>query len=256
MAKKYCSIASNPGSFGERFHNQGYVALGLDCSYNAFKVLPEQLASFMDFARQNFAGISVSMPHKTEVIRFLDDIDPVARMIGAVNTVNINNGKFKGYNTDYDGARRVLTPLDISGKKVVLLGAGGVGKAIAYAVTSLNGDLVIVNRDSQKSEKLAEKLGAKFVPYQDLVSQEGYLFINATSIGMKDQGVPLSPDKLGNYEAIMNVVVPKNSFTDEAISRGKRVVTGLEMTAQQAAQQFKIYTSRDLPEEFVRTFSK
>src|SRR3989344_893657 len=113
---KLCaSIAEKPGKFGEEFHNAGYKLLGLDFRYFPMKISASQLPNFMEIVRDNLHGCSVSMPHKVEVIKYLDELHISAREVGSVNTVlNLGNNELRGYNTDYYGAKKAIdSKLDI-----------------------------------------------------------------------------------------------------------------------------------------------
>jgi shikimate dehydrogenase len=154
------SIAERPGNLGVEFHNQGYVHLGLNFVYLPLKVLPTDLEGTISLIRNNFRGCSVSMPHKEKIARYLDELDKTAREVGAVNTTLNESGKLIGYNTDVLGARTAIeSRLDVSGKKVLMLGAGGAARAVGYAVKQLGGRLAIANRTEPKARELADKLG-------------------------------------------------------------------------------------------------
>lgn len=255
--KKYCSIAQNPGTFGERFHNEGYRVLGLtDSVYFALKIDPSQLGDFMDLVRPNFAGVSVSKPHKEKIIEYLDEIDPSAQRIGAVNTVLNNRGSLKGFNTDYYGAKAAISSaLNIAGKNVVMLGSGGVARAIGWAVKDLGGNLTLINRTLKRSTDLAKLLDVPIGYFENLADYEADLFINATSIGMINQGqTPLSINSIKRYGSIMDVVVKDTALIREARNLEKRVISGDIMTLHQANKQFEIYTGKVLPQSFIQGF--
>ena len=142
---KICiSIAARPGDFGANFHNSAYKHLDLNWVY-----LPRKVVSATDLEKAisgvrglNIKGCSVSMPHKQTVIKYMDDIDTSAAKIGAVNSIVQNEkGDLKGYNTDYYGAKKALERAKINGKEVLMIGAGGVAKAVGLAVIELGGIL-------------------------------------------------------------------------------------------------------------------
>ena len=236
---KYCSISEKPGTFGENFHNEGYKHLGLDAIYIALKVGQGKLDKFIGFAKDNFSGISVSKPHKVEIIKHLDHLDDLAESIGSVNTVKLDDGQLVGYNTDYYGALNAIQNRlgNLSGRRVVMLGAGGAARAVAHAVKDLEGYLTIINRNEQKAKDLAEKLSCTIGDYSRLARYKGDLFINATSIGMGDIFSPLSTNEVKNYEAIMDIVVGDTLLIKQALDANKKVISGKLMTLHQATKQ-------------------
>lgn len=252
------SIASKPSRFGVDFHNKGYELLGLNYDYIPLKVRPEQLEFIVQLVRDNFRGCSVSMPHKIEVMKYLDMFDASAMNIGAVNTiVKQENGSLKGYNTDYYGAKRAIETKmgSIYDKSIVMMGAGGVARAIGNAVKDLGGRLTISNRTYEKAKELAKKLNAKTIPYNRLENSEGYLVINATSIGMNEgDNMPFSEGLLSKFDAVMDVVVGETKLILKAQELEKIVISGRLMTVYQAAEQFRLYTRKELPEDFLQSY--
>jgi shikimate dehydrogenase len=180
------SVAENPGNFGSKFHNLSYKYLNLNWVY-----IPRKVESAAELERLingvrvlNIKGCSVSMPHKETIIQYLDELDISAEIIGAVNTiVKNNNGTLKGYNTDFYGAKKALDKAEIRGKEVLMIGAGGVAKAVGLAVKELGGDLTIANRTNKKVRELSEQLNAKVISWEQVGNTGGYMLINATSVG-------------------------------------------------------------------------
>lgn len=257
---KLCiSIASVPGNFGMNFHNSSYKFLNLDWIYIA-----RQVRSITDLKNVvngmkvlNIKGCSVSMPHKEEVIQFLDEIDVPAKEIGAVNTIKLKkNNILKGYNTDYYGAKKVLQKVRIKGEKVILIGAGGVAKAVGFAVKELGGHLTIANRDFERGKGLSKKLKAKTITLEQLRKSSGYLLINATSVGMKNTNeMIVEKDVINNYDAIMDLVIypAETKLLRLAAELGKKIIPGTLICVYQAAEQFKIYTGIDAPEKVINS---
>jgi shikimate dehydrogenase len=249
------SIAEKPGIFGLEFHNKGYELLGLNFVYFPLKVLAKDLESSMQLVRDNIHGCSVTMPHKIEVIKYLDELDDSALRTGAVNTILNTDGILKGYNTDYYGAKEALKSLSIKGKEVLLLGAGGVSRAIAYAVKDLGGNLTITNRTEFKALELAQKVGAETISWDSRNLKKYYLLINGTKIGMEDnEQMPIDETALKNFNAVMDVVVADTRLARNAKSSGLQVIYGRTMTTYQAAKQFEIYTEKNLPQSFLEEF--
>ncbi len=252
--KKCISIAEKPGTFGVEFHNKGYESLGLNYLYIPVKVLPYQLESTIQLVRDNFHGCSVSMPHKLEVIKYLDELDDSAKKVDAVNTILNNCGKLIGYNTDYYGAEKAIkSKVEIKGKDIIMAGSGGVARAIACAVNDLGGRLKISNRTEKKAIDLSRMLEAQFIPYDDLNNTDGYMFINATSMGMNSDEAIISDERISSHDIIMDVVVGQTKLIKKAKRRNKILIYGLEMTLYQAEKQFEIYTNRKLPDDFFKS---
>lgn len=252
--QKYISIAEKPGTFGIEFHNQGYELLGLNAIYLPLKVSPPELRSVMQLVRGNFQGCSVSMPHKIAVIDYLDGLDESALKTGSVNTILNENGRLTGYNTDFYGAKTAIQrTFDIKGRRVLMIGAGGVAMAIGPAVQELGGRLTITNRTQPKAKSLAEKLGSEIIDFEARTqSRDYYLLINATRVGFDNPDESIVPKSaIADFDAVMDVVIPITELLEEAKRQGKIIIPGALMTAYQAARQFEIYTGKKLPEEFI-----
>jgi len=251
---KICiSIAEKPGTFGLEFHNLGYEELELNYDYIPLKVLPEQLEATMQLTRDNFHACSVSMPHKVNVIDYLNKLESSAEKCGAVNTILNKNRILIGYNTDYFGAKRAIEEVgNIHGKKVLMIGAGGVARAIGHAVKDLGGDLVIANRTLKKAKSLAEELDSNAVNWEQKNQEGAYLLINATRVGMDNPEERLVSEQLiSRFEAVMDVVVKPTRLIREAEKQGKVTIPGLTMTTYQAAKQFEIYTGKQVPKNVI-----
>jgi shikimate dehydrogenase len=177
--------------------NAAFQALNLDCVFLAFKVTPNQVESAMrGMHGLDICGLNVTMPHKNAVIPHLDEVDETAKFLGSVNTILNQDGKLRGFSTDGAGAHRALEEngVDLAGKKLVLLGAGGAAKAIAYSLAREVSELVLLNRTPQKLGGLAEAINQKF--HKKVVTgdfskstiqqnlQDADVLVNATSVGM------------------------------------------------------------------------
>jgi shikimate dehydrogenase len=260
---KICiSIASHPGKFGLRFHNEGYKLLGLNHLYIPLGILQKDLGSLVNIIRNNFHGCSISMPHKIEAIKYLDQLDYSAKNTGSVNTIlSLENGRIlRGYNTDYYGTIKAISGRigAIDKRKVLMIGAGGVARAIGRAIVDLNGDLYITNRTKEVGVALAEELKCQYFPWNNRSSFSGYLLINATSIGMNESGdSPINLNSLNNYGAVMDVIASgETSIIKRARELRMPFIQGKTMAVYQAEKQFEIYTGQKLPEKFVEGFLK
>ena len=251
------SVAACPSNFGTTIHNAAYRALGLNFFYKAFQV--SDIAGAITGVRAlGIRGCSVSMPFKETVIQYLDVLDDTACSVGAVNTIVNNEGYLTGYNTDAYGAKVVLQMLEIrKDDQVLLIGAGGVARAIKYALQQLRiTNVLISNRDSQKAEKLAKDTEFRKIPWSARNEVKVDVLINATPIGMKTDinAMPVSENSLHDCRVVMDVVVSpmESRLIREAERLGKKVAHGYEMSLHQAAAQFRLYTGVDAPLDVMR----
>ncbi len=245
-------------------HNAAFQELNLDFVYVAFRVKKNELREAILGARSlDLYGLNLTMPHKNAVINYLDEIDSTARSIGAVNTVLNDDGRLMGYNTDGAGALKALTENDVSleGRKMLLLGAGGAGKAIAFYAAQELEELKILNRTSQKAEALAKALRKKFRKKVDgnLLSakkiekelEDTDILINATSVGMHPgtERSLVDPNWLRPDLCVMDIIYRpiQTKLANDASSIGAKVVSGIEMLIFQGAVSFEIWTNHKAP---------
>ncbi len=250
-------VVGNPvdHSLSPLIHNGAFKKLGWNAVYLAFAVknVEEALRGIRGLGVR---GVSVTIPLKTEVVPFLDKVEGVAKKIGAVNTILNQGGKLIGYNTDCNGALEALEErMDLRGKRVVLLGAGGAARAIGFGLTERACQLVVVNRSRRKGEELSGKLGSDYLPLSSLARMktgelEADVIINATSLGMypRDGETPVPKELLKKRMVVMDIVYQplQTKLLREAKRRGCDTVNGLEMFVRQAAAQFEIWTGRRL----------
>ncbi|MFB3888514.1 MAG: shikimate dehydrogenase [Candidatus Bathyarchaeia archaeon] len=256
-------------SMSPAMHNAAFERLGLDCVYVAFNVKPDMLAKAMRGVRGlGIRGLNLTMPHKTAVFAYLDEVDEIARFLGSVNTISNEDGRLKGFSTDGVGAVKALREngVGLSGKRLLLLGAGGAARAIAYALAKEVKQLVILNRTEEKTKALAEVLTAKFNSrvvggsLSPLNVQKNLLeadvLVNATSVGMhpKEGETLVKPDWLRQNIAVMDVVYNpvETRLARDAKKAGAKVVSGVEMLIHQGAASFEIWTGRPAPVDAMR----
>ncbi|XP_020680338.1 bifunctional 3-dehydroquinate dehydratase/shikimate dehydrogenase, chloroplastic isoform X1 [Dendrobium catenatum] len=259
-------------SKGPILHGAAFRSVGYDAVY--LPLLVDDFASFLHtYSSPDFAGFSVTMPHKEAALACSDEVDPIAKYIGAVNTLikRPSDGKLIGYNTDYTGAISAIeTTLQGSSGKVsagspladkvfVVLGAGGAGKALAYGAKEKGARVVIANRTYERAKELANLVGGQPISLADLENfhpEEGMILANTTSIGMHPNihDTPLSKQALKSYalvfDAIYNPVVTR--LLREAEELGVTIVTGMEMFIRQAMGQFELFTGLPAPEKLMR----
>jgi len=246
------SVAEKPGKFGITVHNAGYRALGLNFMYKTFAI-NDIKGVIIGVRSLGIRGCSVSMPFKEKVIPFLDRLDPLAKKIGAVNTIVNDNGQLTGYNTDVIAVEKSLKPLQIKNDNdIIIFGAGGVSRAILVALKNLKlKNITVANRTTRKGERLAKEFNVNFIQWSKRESVKADVIINATSIGMIPNifSSPISNNKIKNSQIVMDVVAtpPKTKLIKIANKQGKITVDGLKLSLYQAFTQFKLYTGRNPP---------
>jgi shikimate dehydrogenase len=263
---RVCGIIGDPieHSLSPVMHNAAFQELNLDFVYVAFRVKKNELREAILGARSlDVHGLNVTMPHKNAVMKYLDEIDPTARSIGAVNTILNDKGRLMGYNTDGAGALKALKEngVGLEGKKLLLLGAGGAGRAIAFYAAQEVEELKILNRTTQKAKELAEALRKKFGKKIDgnslsakIIKEElgdADILINATSVGMHpdvDRSL-VDPSWLRRDLCVMDIVYNpiETKLAKDARLTGAKVVSGIEMLVYQGAVSFEIWTNHQAP---------
>lgn len=244
-----------------------FHACGLNWRYLTIEVKPENLADAMaGLVAFGMRGVNLTIPHKIEVMKYLDEIAPDARLIGAVNTVVVKNGKRYGENTDGKGFLRSLREqggIPISGSKVLLLGAGGAARSIAVELALAGaGHVVIANRTEKRGKDLVQTLNesthcrAEFLPWDRrlAIPEDTDILVNATSIGLFPNTEAL-PDI--DYQTIRPGLVvcdvipnpPQTAFLKKAHARGARTIDGLGMLVNQGVIGFALWTGLDAPRE-------
>ncbi len=260
---KICIIVGDPveHSLSPQMHNAAYRQLGIDGDFVfvAARTKLEDLKDAVQAVRvMGIRGLTCTIPHKLEVMKYLDWIDPVAQKIGAVNTVVNDDGVLKGYNTDWLGA---IIPLQkvtsLQDKKVALIGAGGAARAIAYGLVENGAILKIYNRTLSKAEELAKELGCWACSLDELTEiTDAEIIINATSIGMGEQQDELPVDKaiIRSHHICFDIVYNpyETKFLQVAKAKGATIIHGIEMLLHQGMAQFTYYTGKEAPEEVMR----
>ena len=236
-------------------YNAAFEALGLNYVYVPFIV--KDLEKAVEGIRHlGIKAIGVTIPYKIDILPYLDELDRDARRIGAVNAIINNNGKLLGANTDGKGAVKALQEVtDIAGKKVVLLGAGGAARAIAFALADEGANVVIVNRTTNAAADLAKAVNCTYQTIDKLEQEikDARVVINATSVGM----VPAENESIVRKEVltpeliVMDLVsLPKETkLLKEAKERGCKIVYGDRMLFWQGVLKFEIYTGVEPPIE-------
>ena len=268
---RVCGVIGDPieHTLSPTIHNAAFNHLKLDFVFLAFRVKAAELEDAVRGMRGlGIHGLNVTMPHKDAVTKYLDEVDATVKFLGSVNTILNDDGRLLGFNTDGVGALRALRDngVDLNGKKLLLLGAGGAAKAIAHAFAKEVEELYILNRASEKAKDLAEALsralGRKVVG--DALSpsavqrnlRDADVLINATSAGMHpniNQSL-VAPQWLKPDLTVMDIVYNplETKLAKDAKAAGARVVSGVEMLLYQGAASFEIWTGLSAPIEVMR----
>ncbi len=232
-------------------HNAAFRYLGINAVYVAFPVtdLPQAVSGLRGLA---IGGVSVTIPFKEEVIPLIDALDPQAAQIGAVNTVVNRDGRLIGYNTDCLGAVTALQArTDLTGQHVLILGAGGASRAIAFGIIRAGGQVTLTDLDQPRATALVKDLGAEAIPLDAVDRCPATILVNATPVGMAPniEGIPITPDLLGRYKVVMDIVYQplQTRLLKEAQTRGAATIDGLQMLIHQATAQFELWTGRQAP---------
>jgi len=248
----YC-IIGNPveHSLSPIMHNAAFEHCGLNSAYVAFEV--DDIGKATEGIRAlHIYGASVTIPHKTEVIRYLDEVEPIAQRIGAINTIVNQDGKLIGHNTDWVGAIRSLEEVtDIPGRHFIIIGAGGAARAIGFGIKHKRGTLTILNRSEKRGQELAKNLGCPFYHIDFISEFDAHGLIHTTPVGMyphiNDTLIP--KERLKGEMVVMDTVYDpmETRLLREAKERGCTVISGLKMLVYQGVAQFEIWTGKEAP---------
>jgi len=238
---KIFALIGNPleASIGYLYHNQVFAEKNENAVYVNLPVLQDELDELFEiFRRLPFVGISVTMPYKTSVIPFLDELGQDAEKIGAVNTILFRGGKAIGYNTDGIGACDALEQhLPLKKKKIALLGAGGASRAVAFELAQRGAEITIFNRTFETAEKLAAYLGCRASHFEELYSGKFDLLINAIP------HPPIDLDRLAFPPFVMDIAVTtqESPLLQKAKEQGCHAIEAKEMFYEQAKLQQKLW---------------
>ena len=248
-------------SMSPPMHNNAYKQLNMDYVYVAFHVLPEDIGELIKSSKVlGIQGLNVTIPHKTTVIPYLDEIDETAEKIGAVNTIQFKDGIAKGYNTDGIGAIKSIQQYTaLKGKDVLIVGAGGASKAIAFTLINEKiKSLTIANRSKENAQKLIdnikkqttfEKIGYQPINEADEIIGDVDIIINTTPIGMypkHEVEPPIKTDKITDKHIVMDIIY--NPLETELLKQsrlnGATTINGTSMLINQGLVSFEIFTGR------------
>jgi shikimate dehydrogenase len=245
-------------SLSPAMHNAALAALGIDAQYVAKDVSPQDLQAELEALRSSGAwGCNLSIPHKESAMPHLDWISPEARAIGAVNTVQVKNGELHGHNTDAYGFVQSLTEagIDVRGTDVVVLGAGGAARAVAYGLKQAGALVALWNRSPTRARALAVELDLDAFLTNDLLENAIYGssgVVNTTSVGLEDETISPIPDHLvpmggkNDGQWVCDIVYRplETRLLRSARERGFKTVDGLGMLVHQGAKAFALWTGQ------------
>ena len=236
-------------------HNAAYQAMGLAAKYLPFQVsnAEEALRRIRDM---EICGASVTLPFKTAMMAHLDEVDEDSRVIGAVNTVRVQEGKIWGTNTDWIGFNRSLKQhLDMGGKTFAVMGSSGAARAAIFGIKKEGGNPLVLYRNPETGNALARDFDCPCRPLSDLGDTEAHCLINATPVGMAPDAASTLARKvdLARFEWVMDMVYNplETVLLKEAQAAGCGVITGLPMLVFQGAEQIRIWTGMEPPVEWM-----
>lgn len=268
---RFFGVVADPvaHSLSPLVHNAAFQHDNLNCCYLPFRIPPDELSLFLQWAKEfGMGGLSVTIPHKETMLELMSEVESAASGIGAINTVAINDMDAVGYNTDYRAAMDCLTealktqhtlpsPSGASaddlfrGRGVLLLGAGGVARAIGYGLRQRGAIVAVTSRTPERSAELAAAIGGRAMPWGSRYDIKPGILVNCTPIGMHPNvdGCPYDQDKLHEDMIVFDTVYnPENTLLiKRAREVGCFVINGLDMFVRQAAYQYKLFTGLEPP---------
>ena len=252
-------------SLSPNIHNAAFRHLKLDHTYIAYKIPAGELVAGIEALKAiKITGFNVTIPHKIEMVKLLDEMDTTSKVIGAVNTVLNENGKLKGYNTDMIGFLDPIKKknLTIKDSQVLLLGAGGAARAIVTAMVKEKASkITIVNRTRENANKLVEfakQIGGNVetvsIEEANKLNPEYKLIINSTSIGMRNEPTPVSTENISKNSIVYDIVYrPINTdLIKKSKENGATIIYGYEMLLSQAACSFEIWHKMVAPYDIMK----
>ncbi|MBI3411455.1 MAG: shikimate dehydrogenase [Planctomycetes bacterium] len=258
-------------SLSPRIHNGAFAKLGINAVYLPFRVPRGELAKFLEeFEQVPVAGYSVTIPHKEAAARLAQVRDPEVERIGAANTLIRTPGGWHAYNTDAPAALASLQanlpqipggpPTYLSSRKVLLLGAGGVARAVAFALNQQRCELTIANRTLERAHALGDEVGGRVIDWTERNKVECDTLINCTPIGMHPNLDDTPVHELFLNPGIMvfdTIYTPETTMLiREAREKGCPTLTGVDMFIRQAAMQFYLFTGMEAPTELMAKLVK
>ncbi len=241
-------------SLSPPMHEAGYEALGIDARYVTFEPAPEDVGAAIEGARAlGVAGLNVTIPFKQDVLEHVE-ADTLASRIGAVNTVDFTGDRPTGHNTDAEGVRRAFAryDVDLDGATAVVVGAGGAGRAAAFALSDAGAAVRIANRTEERAHDLAADVpnasGHGLDALDDLLA-DATVLVNATSVGMEEDATPVPAEALHGDLAVLDAVYRplETDLLRDAADAGATTIDGAWMLLYQGVAAFERWTGEDAP---------
>lgn len=235
-------------------HNLAFAHHGHDAVYVPFRV--EDAPAFWDACGGWIRGLSITIPHKHALQGRMDELEPLCDLVGAMNTIYRSGERLTGANTDADAIRRCGERAigELRGRRVLVLGAGGAGRAAVFALKSAGAQVALANRTTARAEELAREVGCRAVPWAAVAGEPFELLVNMTSVGLKapaDTPWPHPfPAGSGVFDSVYNPL--QTRLVRDAAAAGCRAVLGLDMFIDQACAQFRRWTGLEAPAEAMR----
>lgn len=255
-ATQLCGVVLHPAGHtrSPAMHNAAFRVLGLDAVYLAFDVRPEALGDAIRGARAfGVRQLAVSIPHKIEVMKEVDEVDDTATSIGAVNTVTREGERLIGSNTDWTGAVRALEHqggAELDGCRACVLGAGGAARSVVFGLRERGAQVTILNRTRSRADELCRSLSAEASGNLDALHEIDYdVLVNTTSVGLGEDVSPVAAAALREDTLVMDAVYDpaETRLLREARSRGARTVAGKWWLVHQAAEQLERWSGQPAP---------
>ncbi|WP_149496281.1 shikimate dehydrogenase [Roseiconus lacunae] len=254
-------------SYSPLIHNSAFFDQKLNARYLPLRVPHDDLHNFMDSIDAiGLKGISITIPHKERSLDYCTQAEASANGIGAINTMVFHDGERLGYNTDYRAAMDCIIEMlerkdapkenALQGVTAMVLGAGGVSRAICWGLKQRQADVVVTSRTEERAQHLASEIGCRVVPWEDRHNQKVQLLVNGTPVGMHPNvdTSPFNASALNQYMVVFDTVYnPENTLLIKYAKTAQcRVITGVDMFVRQAAYQYKLFTGKDAPARLMR----
>ena len=263
----YCIIGDPVyHSLSPSMQNAAFNSLHLNCTYIAFRVPKGELEESINALRAiGVSGFNVTIPHKLDILKYMDELDATAIKAGAINTVHNVNGILKGYNTDIFGFIEPLQKrnIDFNGMNILLLGAGGGAHAVVAALSEKKGinKIIIVNRTQKKAHELAKKgsnlgLDCQVTEMENTkhIAIKSHLIVNTIPVGMEFEQSIIDHEYISKNSIVYDIVYKPiiTNLLENAKYAGAEVIYGYEMLLEQGARAFEIWTHRQAPREVMK----
>jgi len=264
MVKTYAVIGDPiEHSLSPSIHNAAFKELNLDCTYIAYRIPKGQLKEGVESLRDiKISGFNVTIPHKIEIIEYLDELSSECKVIGAANTISNENGKFVGYNTDMDGFLEPIKKrnIGISGQTALVLGSGGAARAIVAGFAKEGAKKITIAGRTlskvQEMSKFASSLGvdSEHTTLNNLDVSKFKFIINATSVGLKNEPSPISTNAINSEHVVYDIIyMPMNTdLIQQSRKNAATVIYGYEMLLGQAVLAFQIWHRIKAPYEAMK----